>query len=75
MVNIIINTANEASENIFKTTGAMKDVRDNLGISNGNAEIVSFITSTSQELDSEASNIQRQAKKNRHLINKGLKIV
>ncbi|KAF4350210.1 hypothetical protein G4B88_000136 [Cannabis sativa] len=52
VVDIVINTANEASETIYNTTGAMK-----------------------VELDLEAADIYRQAKKNRHKIDKGLKIV
>ena len=75
MVDIIIDTANEASQTIYNTTGAMKDIRDNLGASGSDAETASFLTSTSRELDSEAADIHRQAKNNRHKIDKGLKIV
>lgn len=76
MVNIIIDTANGASESIYKTTGAMKEIRDNLGESGGNNnEAYNFLTSTSQQLDVEAADIQKQARKNRRLIDKGLKIV
>ena len=53
----------------------MKDIRDNLGASGSDAETASFLTSTSRELDSEAADIHRQAKNNRHKIDKGLKIV
>ncbi|KAF4388308.1 hypothetical protein F8388_021138 [Cannabis sativa] len=75
VVDIVINTANEASETIYNTTGAMKVVRDNLEASGINNEAEVFLTSTSQELDLEAADIYRQAKKNRHKIDKGLKIV
>ena len=75
VVDIIIDTANEASQTIYNTTGAMKDIRDNLGASGSDAETASFLTSTSRELDSEAADIHRQAKNNRHKIDKGLKIV
>ncbi|OMP08337.1 hypothetical protein COLO4_06571 [Corchorus olitorius] len=75
VVNIIINTANEASETIYNTTGAMKEMRNNLGETNGTGEASTFLSSTSQKLDVEAAVIERQARKNRRLIDKGLKIV
>ncbi|XP_021291171.1 uncharacterized protein LOC110421818 isoform X1 [Herrania umbratica] len=75
VVNIIMRTANEASETIYNTTGAMKEMRDNLGEANGTGEATSFLTSTSENLDDEAADIERQARKNRRLIDRGLKIV
>ncbi|GAV90608.1 hypothetical protein CFOL_v3_34017, partial [Cephalotus follicularis] len=76
VVNIIIETANEASETIHNTTGAMRNIVDNLGTSNDSREDASgFLISTSEKLDVEAADIERQARKNRHLIDKGLKIV
>ncbi|CAL5414119.1 unnamed protein product [Camellia sinensis] len=75
VVDIVINTANDASQTIYNTTGAMKDISTNLEVSNGSSSYTGLLTSTSQKLDSEAAVIQRQAKKNRHAINKGLKIV
>ncbi|XP_057498355.1 uncharacterized protein LOC130782912 [Actinidia eriantha] len=76
VVNIVIDTANEASETIYNTTGAMKDMSVNLEVSNnGSSQASGFLTSTSQKLDSQAADIQRQAKKNRHAIDKGLRIV
>jgi hypothetical protein len=75
VVNIIINTANEASETIYNTTGLMKDIPNNLGAAGGSSDASGFLTSTSQKLDVQAAEIQRQAKKNRHLIDKGLRIV
>ncbi|PON63560.1 Transmembrane protein [Parasponia andersonii] len=75
VVDIVIDTANEASETIYNTTGAMKVIRDNLEASGTSIEAEVFLTSTSQELDVEAADIHRQAKKNRHKIDKGLKIV
>ena len=74
VVNIIISTANEASETIYNTTGAMKEMRDNLGETNGTGEASSFLTSTSKRLDAEAANIARQTRKNSRLIDRGLKI-
>ena len=76
VVNIIIDTANEASESIYNTTGAMKEITDNLEDSGGsNNWAADFLTSTSRELDVEAADIQKQARKNRRLIDKSLKIV
>ncbi|GLT91641.1 hypothetical protein SLE2022_095170 [Rubroshorea leprosula] len=79
VVNIIIHTANEASETIYNTTGAMKEMRDNLGVTTAAtpeaSEASGFLTSTSKKLDVEAADIESEARKNRHLINKGLKIV
>ncbi|XP_057958038.1 uncharacterized protein LOC131150953 [Malania oleifera] len=74
VLNIIMDTANEASETIYSTTGAMKDIRDNLEASNIGVEASTFLTSTSHDLDSEAADIERQARKNRRLIDRGLKI-
>jgi hypothetical protein len=55
----------------------MKDMKESLGASNQCAAVQasSFLTSTSEQLDVEAADIQRQARKNRRLIDKGLKIV
>ncbi|KAK4784193.1 hypothetical protein SAY86_018561 [Trapa natans] len=84
VVDIIMETANEATETIRNTTGAMKEIRATLEISKGitvgsiadlSDGATGFLGSTSQRLDSEADEIQRQASKNRRLINKGLKIV
>lgn len=75
IVDIIIDTANDASETIYNTTGAMKVVSVNLGASGISTEAEGFLTSTSQELDVVAADIHRQAKKNRRKIDKGLKIV
>ncbi|KAB2622876.1 hypothetical protein D8674_025058 [Pyrus ussuriensis x Pyrus communis] len=74
VVDIIITTANEASGTVYNTTGAMKEMSNNFD-STGNTEVSSFLTSTSQKLDTAAADIERQAKKNRRLIDKGLKIV
>ncbi|XP_052206569.1 uncharacterized protein LOC127810964 isoform X2 [Diospyros lotus] len=75
VVDIIIDTANEASETIYNTTGAMKDIGSNLEVSNADTKAVGFLNSTSHKLNSEAADIQRQAKKNRHSIDYDLKIV
>jgi hypothetical protein len=70
-----MNTANEASETIYNTTGAMTDITNNLGAAAVSNDASVFLTSTSEKLNVEAADIQRQAKKNRHLIDKGLRIV
>ncbi|XP_050227720.1 uncharacterized protein LOC126677219 isoform X2 [Mercurialis annua] len=76
VVNIIIDTADGASGTIYNTTGAMREIRDNLESSNATTKQAStFLTSTSEQLDSQADEIHRQARKNRRLIDKGLKIV
>ncbi|KAK2641915.1 hypothetical protein Ddye_023678 [Dipteronia dyeriana] len=75
VVDIVINTANEASESIFNATGAMRGMEINLGSNVGINQASAFLTSTSDRLDVGAANIERQARKNRRLIDKGLKIV
>ena len=72
-MNIIIDTANEASRTIYNTTGAMKDIRDNMAHSHASSEAQGFLTSKSRQLDDEATNLQRQAKNNRQRVDKGLK--
>ncbi|KAK7325085.1 hypothetical protein VNO77_29154 [Canavalia gladiata] len=74
-VNIIIKTANEASETIHNTTGALKDMENNFMEANVNAEASVYLDSTTERLDDASANIEKQAKKNRRLINKGLKLV
>lgn len=80
MVDIIIDTANNASDTIYNTTGAMKEISSNLGVSNGggvatNNQASTFLISTSQRLDSQAADLQREARKNRRAIDLGLKIL
>ncbi|KAI3459793.1 hypothetical protein Pfo_016456 [Paulownia fortunei] len=75
VIDIIIDTADEASDTIHNTTGAMKDMSSRLGDVNGSSEATGFLTSTSRRLDAQAADIARQASKNRRLIDKGLKIV
>ncbi|KAI5583006.1 hypothetical protein BDE02_07G123500 [Populus trichocarpa] len=77
VVDIIIDTANDAWKTMYNTTGVMKDMKENLGVSKQRAaaQTSTFLTTTSAKLDAEAADIQRRARKNRHLIDKGLKIV
>ncbi|KAL8104392.1 uncharacterized protein LOC141678931 [Apium graveolens] len=76
VVDIIIDTAEEASTTIFNTTDAMRIMSQNLDSAyGGTAEAASFLNYTSVRLDSTASDIEREARKNRHFIDLGLKIV
>ncbi|KAL0366640.1 UNVERIFIED_CONTAM: hypothetical protein Sradi_3554100 [Sesamum radiatum] len=75
VIDIIIDTADEASNTIYNTTGAMKEMSSTLGEVNGSAGATGFLISTSQSLNAQAADIARQASKNRRLIDKGLKIV
>ncbi|XP_011073937.1 uncharacterized protein LOC105158774 [Sesamum indicum] len=75
VIDIIIDTADEASNTIYNTTGAMKEMSSTLGEVNGSSGATSFLISTSRSLDAQAADIARQASKNRRLIDKGLKIV
>ncbi|GAA0187498.1 hypothetical protein LIER_34786 [Lithospermum erythrorhizon] len=76
VIDIIIDTADEASNTIYNTTGAMKDMSNSLGTTNAeNGEASDFLVSTSYRLDDEADDIQRQARKHRRAIDKGLKIM
>lgn len=74
-VNIIIKTANEASETIQNTTGALKGMESNFMEANVTAETSVNLDSTTEKLDDASANIEKQARKNRRLINKGLKLV
>ncbi|KAI4310756.1 hypothetical protein MLD38_035707 [Melastoma candidum] len=75
IVEIIMDTANDASKTIQNTTGAMEDIKDTLESSSGSTETTLFLTTMSQKLDDEAGKIEMQARRNRRLIDKGLKIV
>ncbi|XP_051118377.1 uncharacterized protein LOC127242741 [Andrographis paniculata] len=75
VIDIIIDTADEASDTIYTTTGAMKEMSTSLGRVTGNSQATRFLTSTSERLDKQADDIHRQAAKNRRLIDKGIKIV
>ncbi|KAI3470162.1 hypothetical protein Pfo_026825 [Paulownia fortunei] len=75
VIDVIIDAADEASDTIHNTTGAMKDMSSSLREVDGSSEATDFLTSTSQRLDTQAANIETQASKNRGLIDKGLNIV
>lgn len=74
-MNIIIRTANEASQTLHNTTGALKDIKNKLeGLSVGD-QASDMLTTTSHKLDAESALIEMQASKNRHRIHRGLNIV
>ncbi|XP_023750021.1 uncharacterized protein LOC111898330 [Lactuca sativa] len=75
IIDIIIDTADDASETIYNTTEAMKMTRTNLQGTNVEASTIRFLDSTSRQLDSTADDIQRQARKNRRKIDLGLRIL
>lgn len=53
----------------------MRNIRENLETTEVGAQASNFLTSTSNQLDDEAAVIEREARKNRRLIDKGLKMV
>ncbi|PIN12567.1 hypothetical protein CDL12_14816 [Handroanthus impetiginosus] len=75
VIDIIIDTADEASDTIYNTTGAMKEMSSSLGGVNGSSQATSFLSSTSRRLDAQAADIARQASKNRRLIDRIFDIV
>ncbi|XP_031110762.1 uncharacterized protein LOC116014932 [Ipomoea triloba] len=75
VVDIIIDTADGASNTIYNTTQAMKEMSADLGATDQGPDATRFLTSTSKSLDSRAADIERQARKNRRAIEKGLRIV
>lgn len=75
VVDIIMETANKASVTIYNTTGAMRNIRQNLETTGVSVQASYLLNSTSDKLDTEAADIERQARKNRRLIEKGLKMV
>ncbi|GER28147.1 Na(+)/H(+) antiporter NhaB [Striga asiatica] len=80
VIDIVIDTADEASDTIRNTTQAMKEMNitlgnETLGTESSDTRATRFLTRTSRALDDQAANISRQASKNRRLINRGLNIV
>lgn len=63
VVNIIIDTANNATETIYNTTGAMRGMSINLEVSNGSSQASGFLISTSQKLDSQAAQLSKTSKR------------
>ncbi|KAK9059139.1 hypothetical protein SSX86_021758 [Deinandra increscens subsp. villosa] len=75
IIDIIIDTADDASKTIYNTTGAMNMTRTNLQGTNVDATTTRFLGSTARRLDSTADDIQRHARKNRRKIDLGLRIL
>ncbi|KAI3919448.1 hypothetical protein MKW98_030159 [Papaver atlanticum] len=75
IMHVIVDTADGASDTIHNVTGAMRNIPDNLGKVQNKTETFGFPNSTTEKLDTEASEIRRQAKKNRDMIEKGLSIM
>ncbi|PIN13103.1 hypothetical protein CDL12_14275 [Handroanthus impetiginosus] len=75
VINVIIGAADEASNTIYNTTGAMKEMSISLSEVDGSSKATDFLTWTSKKLDSQAENIQTHATKNRLLIDKGLRML
>ena len=75
VVDILIDTADHASDTIYNTTEAMKDLSANLAADAESGDATRFLKSTAQSLDTEADDIHRQERKHRRAIYNGLKIV
>ncbi|CAN4100655.1 unnamed protein product [Withania somnifera] len=75
VVDIIIDTADGASEIIYTTTGALRDMNIDLAHTDIGDEASHFLIHTSRSLDRQAADIHRKASKNRNLIEKGLEIL
>lgn len=74
-MNIIIDTADGASETIYTTTGALRDMNTDLEDTDIGDEAANFLIPTSQSLDRQAADIHRGATKNRRLVEKGVEIL
>ncbi|XP_009786154.1 uncharacterized protein LOC107774259 [Nicotiana tabacum] len=75
VVNIIIDTADGASETIYTSTEALRDMNNDLEDTDIGDEAANFLIPTSQSLDRQAADIHRGAKKNRRLVEKSLEIL
>ncbi|KAK6914522.1 hypothetical protein RJ641_021843 [Dillenia turbinata] len=74
VVEIIIDTANDASKTIYSTTDAMQDITNILEASaSGGGNASEFLNSTTDELDSQAADIEDQSRINKRRINLGLR--
>ncbi|XP_059300171.1 uncharacterized protein LOC132052584 isoform X1 [Lycium ferocissimum] len=72
VVDIIIDTADGASDTIHTTTGALREMSIDLAVTDIGDEAANFLIPTSNSLDRQAADIRREAMKNKHLIEKGL---
>ncbi|CAN0923026.1 hypothetical protein LINGRAHAP2_LOCUS33366 [Linum grandiflorum] len=82
-VDIIIHTADDASETIYNATSAMTGISRTLVVTAGDqsptavaaASASAFLASTSRRLDAEAASIQKEARDNERLIRLALTVV
>lgn len=75
VVDIIVDTADGASETIYTTTRALRYMNTDLAHTDIRYEAAYFLIPTSTSLDRTAADIHREATKNRRLIKKGLEIL
>lgn len=75
IVDIIVDTADGASETIHTTTTALRDMNTDLAHTDIRHEAAHFLIPTSRSLDRQAADIHREAITNRRLIKKGLEIL
>ncbi|KAG9444664.1 hypothetical protein H6P81_016004 [Aristolochia fimbriata] len=69
--NIVLETADDASETLYNVTRVIRTMPDSLLLFDASGRL----NSTADWLDAEAANIQRQANKNRRWVNLGLTIM
>lgn len=74
-VNNIIKTANDASEIMHNATGALNEIKHDLEESNVGVEASQNLDSTADKFGAAAENIGKKARKDRHIINKALRLV
>ncbi|KAH7681226.1 hypothetical protein IHE45_05G046400 [Dioscorea alata] len=72
--NIIVRTAQEASNTIHNVTGSVQAMQEDMELY-GDLHGSTNLNATLQKLNDEADNIQSKAIKNMRLVNKGLKIL
>ncbi|KAL0286486.1 UNVERIFIED_CONTAM: hypothetical protein Sangu_2730500 [Sesamum angustifolium] len=75
IIEVIIGRVGAASNTIYKTTGAMKNISSSLSEVGTLTEATAFLNSTSLKLDAQAADIEKQAYGTRQLIENGLKLV
>ncbi|XP_061354973.1 uncharacterized protein LOC133299520 [Gastrolobium bilobum] len=74
-VNIIIKTANDASETIYNATGAIKKIQADLMDSGVGVEASGNLDSITEKFNAAADNIVKEARKNRRIINKAFEVL
>ncbi|GAB4859199.1 hypothetical protein Ancab_010659 [Ancistrocladus abbreviatus] len=76
IMDIIIDTADEASTTIHNVTAALQVMSESIEASSyASTDTTTFINATSKTLNDQAVDIERQAKRHRHQIQTGLDIV